>query len=292
MRDDLVVRLLRLFFAVALSFAAATGCSGPNAQISRCNAEKQELLSVIEQEKLKSQAATERALALEARLDESEKQLAQLVRPGSRIGDDSQPRMATSPPRPLSSSPRSTAEPVREPAKTQPPKDRSGIREMKLQGPSRGEENRGTLAALAERDPRLEYDAASGTARFRLDVSFDADSAALTAEGRRKLDELSSWLKSPETSELRVMVSGYSTGMRKAAAGTEGERYATDRELGTARALAVADYLDSHGVKDDRLAVIGSGSKRSSTGANAVEIVLSEPGTSMAGAWSAPSKRR
>ena len=287
----------RLCLCTALVAALAgsvTGCSGPNAQISRCQSEKQELLSVIEREKAKSQAATERMLALESRLDQSEKQLAQLVRPGLRGAEDAEPRMASSPARPLDPPARQETSPVREPAKSKatPPADRGSLKEMKLQGPSRTEAPGSALAALAQRDPRLKYDPESRTARFQIDVPFAADAADLTAEGRRKLDELSAWLKSREASDLKVLVSGYSSGMRKAPAGADGERFGSDRELAAARAMAVADYLDSHGIKDDRLAVVGSGSKRSSSGAGAVEIVLAEPDAAVAGVWSASAVRR
>lgn len=263
-----------------------TGCSGPNAQIARCQTEKQELLAVIEQEKNRSQALQERSLALESRLDQSEKQLAQLVRPGSRLGEDGPSRMASSkPPRPLDP-------PVREPqASEKTDSSRSTVRELKLQAPSVGQESR--LAALAERDTRLQYDPQLGTARLDIDVPFPNASAELTAEGRRKLDEVAAWLKSTETSDLRVLVSGHSSGMQKPPAGSAaGPRFDNDRQLAAARAMAVADYLDRHGIKEDRLAVIGSGGKGSPSRPGAVEILLSEPQTPVAGLEPAGNLRR
>ena len=288
---------MRFASAITLAFIAGawSGCSGPSAQIARCQTEKQELLAVIEQEKLRTKEFQERALALESRLDQSEKQLASLVRPGSRFVDSDETRTASSKPtRPLDPPPRSTNQPLREP----PPSDskstpRSTMREMKLQAPEVGSGSR--LADLAQRDPRVQYDPAQGTARLAIDVPFDENSAELTAAGRQKLDEAAAWLKSPQTADLRVLVAAASSGMAKPPAGAEGTRYANDRQLAAARALAVADYLDSHGIKDDRLAVVGGGSR--GTGGLAirpggVEILLSEPETPVAGVWPGDVKRR
>jgi outer membrane protein OmpA-like peptidoglycan-associated protein len=273
------------------------GCSGPNAQVARCQTEKQELLAVIEQEKLRTKAVQERALALESRLDQSEKQLASLVRPGSRFGDD-EPRTASSKPaRPLGVPAKPPSGPVREPKSTDKANSpRSTLREMKLQAPERGTAPaQSRLADLAERDTRVAYDPGSETARLAIDVPFEDNSAELTAAGRRKLDEVAGWLKSPQTEGLRVLVAGVSTGMTKPPAGAEGARFTSDRQLAAARALAVADYLDSHGIKDDRLAVVGSGSRGASTAAarpGGVEILLSEPETPVAGIWPSDVKRR
>ena len=278
---------------VALA-ALFSGCSGPNAQVARCQSEKQELLAVIEQEKVRGKQFEERALALESRLDQSEKQLAQLVRPGARFGDD-EPRTASSkaarPLDPAHPAPPLPAAPVREPkpGASSPPaaSPRSAVREMKLSAPAVGPAGEGgALASLAERDPRLVFDPSSGTARFKIDIPFDADGAGLTGEGRKRLDEVAAWLKSPQTSHLRILVAGHSSGRRKPPAGAEVPRYDNDRQLGAARAMAVADYLDRRGIKEDRLAVIGSGAKSSPSAGSApgaVEIVLSEPEMPMAG---------
>jgi outer membrane protein OmpA-like peptidoglycan-associated protein len=285
-----------LLRAALIAAACACGCSGPNAQIARCQTEKQELLAVIEQEKIRTKAVEERALALESRLDQSEKQLASLVRPGSRFGDDETRTASSKPARPLDP-PRST-EPVREPKTTDKngTNPRSTLREMKLQAPEGGSGGRDSrLAELAERDPRVEYNASLGTARLAIDVPFGEGNAELSAAGRKKLDEVASWLRSPQTADLRVLVAGVSSGMTKPPAGAEGTRFANDRQLAAARALAVADYLDAHGIKDDRLAVVGSGGKGAVSSAarpGAIEILLSEPETPVAGVWPADVKRR
>ena len=290
---------MRLAFSTASAMCvvligALAGCAGPNAQIARCQSEKQELLAVIEQEKLRTKEFQERALALDARLDQSEKQLASLVRPGSRFVDDDDPRTASSKPsRPLDPPPRTNSQPVREPPPDAKNNSRSALREMKLQAPDAAKGSR--LADLAQRDPRVQYDAAQGTARLAIDVPFDENSAELTGAGRRKLDEAAAWLKSPQTADLRVLVGAASSGMTKPPAGAEETRYANDRQLAAARALAVADYLDAHGIKDDRLAVVGGGTRGTgslTTKPGGVEILLSEPETPVAGVWTGDVKRR
>lgn len=292
-----------LFVGIVAALVAGLvgiGCAGPNAQVSRCQAEKQELLAVIEQEKSRSQVLQERALALESRLDQSEKQLAQVVRPGSRFGPDDEPRTATSPAiRPQDRAANSFGTPVGEPkdlggsSTTDPAANsRSGLREMKLQAPQIGASRESRLAALAERDTRLELDRATGLAHLKIDIPFEPNRAELTAQGRQRLDEVAAWLKSSQTSDLRVLVSGHSTGMQKPPAGAELPRFENDRQLGTARAQAVADYLDRRGIKEDRLAVMGSGSRGHSHLTGSVEILLAEPETSIAGLRPAGPVRR
>jgi outer membrane protein OmpA-like peptidoglycan-associated protein len=76
----------------------------------------------------------------------------------------------------------------------------------------------------------LQYDAATDTARFQADISFDGNGSGLSADGRKRLDDLASWLKAEQTKELRVLVSSSSTGTKKS----------KDRDLATARARRLA----------------------------------------------------
>src|SRR5205823_8293072 len=120
----------------------------------------------------------------------------------------------------------------------------------------RGEINRGaggtTLLALARRDRRVEYNAAAHAARMDVSVAFEGKSATLTAEGKRQLDDLARLLKSDDARELRVMVAGFAAGKPPDTDAKDGgERFASARQLGTARAQAVADYLDRHGIAQE-----------------------------------------
>jgi outer membrane protein OmpA-like peptidoglycan-associated protein len=135
-----------------------------------------------------------------------------------------------------------------------------------------------SLRALAQRDSRLQYDAASDTARYQMEISFGDNDAELTADGRKRLDDLASWLKAEQTRDLRVLVSGSSSGMKKPKSGDDKPRFANDRQLGAARAGAVADYLDRHGITADRLVVLGTGASQldlgESTSSGPVQIYL------------------
>jgi outer membrane protein OmpA-like peptidoglycan-associated protein len=87
------------------------------------------------------------------------------------------------------------------------------------------------------------------------------------------------------------MVAGYAEGRPSTASGTADERFDSARELAAARAQAVADYLDRHGIAEERLAVSGTGVHNAAPSSLAakggVEIHLLEPDATVVG-WAAP----
>jgi len=278
------------------------GCSGPGAQISRCQQEKDELLAAIKSERSKSQDLAERSQALEARLDQSEKQVAMLTGNGNTRWAQNNPpsRSSTSesasgvPSRTASSSTLASDGELKwkagKGASTAP-----GVKKdaLVLSGP-RGssqvvsEPSGSELAQLARLDRRLQYDPQSGMAKFKASVAFEGNQTALTESSRHQLNELSQFLKNGDKNNLRIMVVGKPNG----AEGTKTKA----RELGLARAQAVADYLDRHGIASERLAVTGVGmGKAVSPDAAAlespVEIFLVEPGASIAG-WDDISRQK
>lgn len=115
-----------------------------------------------------------------------------------------------------------------------------------------------TVHQMLARDPRCEYDPQVGAYRLRLPLSF-RDGATLTAQSKQHLDELARWLSRPELREVRVLVAGYVEG-RPSSEENQG-RPTTARELSMARAGAVADYLDRHGIAHERLGVSAVGSR-------------------------------
>jgi outer membrane protein OmpA-like peptidoglycan-associated protein len=119
----------------------------------------------------------------------------------------------------------------------------------------------GALAALVSQDERLKLDRETGTAQLDLNVQFESGTASLTAADRQQLDEVVKLLKSDDAADLRVMVSGFAAGKPVAVEGEAGSRIASPRQLAAARAQAVADYLDSHGIAGERLAVSGTGAR-------------------------------
>src|SRR5207249_6832884 len=65
------------------------GCAGQNAQVNRIQGEKQELISTVEKERADKKALEQRAASLEARLDQSEKEIARLTGRKSNWDDGS-----------------------------------------------------------------------------------------------------------------------------------------------------------------------------------------------------------
>jgi outer membrane protein OmpA-like peptidoglycan-associated protein len=156
----------------------------------------------------------------------------------------------------------------------------------------------GDLAALARRDSRLSYDEQSGIAQVDLEIPFEPGSARLNEDGRKALDDLAKWLRSSPAAELRVMVAGYAEGKQAAQVGDGKKSFANSRQLGTARAQAVADYLDRHGISEDRLGVTGAGSRfphlaggESRDAAESVQIYVAEPDAMLVG-WGPAGKLR
>lgn len=224
----------------------AAGCAGgPDAQLSSCQQDKDQLLATIKAQRDTTREATERAATLEDRLDEAEKELARRSPGGTRLS--SRPMEAESMPW---RSPAEKAEHSKSAAKTASSKS---VKSSKTSG--------GSLAALVSRHKELTLDRQTGTAQLNLDLQFENGGANLTNEDRNRLDGVVELLKSEDAADLRIMVSGYASGKPAASESEAGGRFTTPRQLAAARAQAVADYLDSHGIAGDRLAVSGTGSR-------------------------------
>ena len=286
--------LPRILWPLAAAIVLALGCAGPNSEVNRIQAEKQELISTVEKERADKQAIEQKAASLEARLDQSEKEIARLTGRKSNW-DEGSLRSASSKNAPAASTPREPS-PISTPPKTPEAEQKLPWRAPRTSQPPAEEKPAAappkdrksdviskatpSLRSLAQRDPRLHYDAATDTARYQVEISFDDDGAGLTADGRKRLDDLASWLKAEQTKELRVLVSGSSSGMKKPKAGEEKPRFANDRQLGAARAGAVADYLDRHGITADRLIVLGTGASQldldETTSTSPVQIYLAD----------------
>jgi outer membrane protein OmpA-like peptidoglycan-associated protein len=270
---------------VAGVFVAFAGCTLRNSQVTACQAEKEQLLTTIRTQRDTTRSLQTQVASLESRLDQAEKELARSST-GTRLS--SVPSGASDPPRSVPASApaqppiRSEGLPWRSPStKTEqdpPPRD---LRRGGINGGSGG----GSLLALARRDRRIEYDASAHAAKVNVPVAFDDKSATITADGKRQLDDLARLLKSDDARELRVMVSGFAAGRPPAAGANDGdERFTSARQLGTARAQAVADYLDRHGIAQERLAVSGSGTRADSVGSG-VQVYLLESDAPATALW-------
>jgi outer membrane protein OmpA-like peptidoglycan-associated protein len=135
------------------------------------------------------------------------------------------------------------------------------------------------LSQLAASDKRLKLDSQARVAELDVPVTFEDNSANLSAEAKRQLDDVAKLLKAKDAADLKVLVSGFAEG-RPPKSG-EGA-FTSARQLAAARAQAVADYLDRHGIAEERLAVTGSGSRVAAGGgaskaaASGVQIMLAE----------------
>lgn len=152
------------------------------------------------------------------------------------------------------------------------------------------------FAQLSRRHEGMEYDAESGASKLDTDVLFDSGKAEIRTDAHPLLDEFADLLKSPEARELRVMVVGHTDNRRIAKRETR-ERYADNWHLASARALAVAEYLQSRGVREEQLGMTAFGkhqpvaSNRSAAERQLnrrVEIFVTGPNTPIVG-WTETS---
>jgi chemotaxis protein MotB len=114
------------------------------------------------------------------------------------------------------------------------------------------------FAQLSRRHEGMDFDAQSGASKLDTDVLFDSGKAEIRTDAYPLLDEFADLLKSPEARELRVMVVGHTDSRRIAKRETR-ERFADNWHLASARALAVAEYLQSRGVREDQLGMTAFG---------------------------------
>lgn len=114
------------------------------------------------------------------------------------------------------------------------------------------------LVQLSKRHPALEVDRETGAAKLDTDVLFDSGEAKLRVESHAMLDEFAEVLQTPEARELRVMVVGHTDNRRVIKRETR-QRYPDNWHLSTARALAVAEYLQSKGVHEDQVGIASFG---------------------------------
>ena len=268
---------MRMIIVLLVPLAAATGCTGAGSQLATCQAEKEQLLATIRGQRETTRSLEQQVASLENRLDQSEKELARRptdIRVSSRPAEPvSAPVAPLAPPTKATQRP-SDSLPWRAPTSTGEQKQPGAEKpHTSSKQPTAGA---ATLLALARKDQRVRYDADSQAAKIELPVAFSELSATLTGEDKKQLDEVARLLKSAEARDLRIMVAGRSAGrLPTADAKADGERFASARQLGTARAQAVADYLDRHGIAQERLAVSATGVPAASGAAvSPVEIYL------------------
>jgi outer membrane protein OmpA-like peptidoglycan-associated protein len=295
----------RLFPLALAGLLAAPGCSTPNKQLTSCQGEKEQLLTTIKSQRDETRTLHEQVASLESRLDQSEKLLAH---GGSNTRISSRPSPSTSPASPAV---KADSLPWRSPAqksesntngqepKFSPPAKTTNQRSSSsTDGQRSSSEDRSTgtgnsraaLMALVRRDERVKYDSSAGAARVDAPLEFNSQSATLTATDKRRLDEVARLLRSEEARNLKIVVAGCEQPLATKAADDESQARAISPQLASARAKAVADYLDRHGIPEERLAVSSAAGR--STTAGDVQIFLLDP-ESTSFAWNpAKSTRR
>ncbi len=251
-----------------LLVAICAGCSSPQAQLSLIQQDKEQLLATIQQQRDTIRTLRAQSESKETRLAEAEKALAA---GGTRLSSRPGAPQAKTEPLPWRSPPAKSASP---PAKMS-------------SAPN------APLEALAVREKRIQIDRQTGTARLDANIPFEAGQAIITAEGKRQLDDVARLLKTDELMDMRIMIAGYAEGRPLAGSGDAagGEKFTTARQLAAARAQAVADYLDRHGIAQERLGIsglgsrgpLGSGEADRLAAAGSVQILLLEPDATVAG---------
>jgi outer membrane protein OmpA-like peptidoglycan-associated protein len=277
------MRVITIWLLVA-SCLAACGCTFRNSQLTACQAEKEQLLTTIRTQRDTTRTLQTLVASLESRLDQAEKQLAlgnsptRLSRVPARTSETkSSPSLSAPAPSPV----RSDGLPWRSPGAK---KEATVPAIDSRRGDSRSGSST-SLVSLARRDRRIEYDSEKSVARVNMPISFDEKSATITAEGKRQLDEVARLLKSDDARETRVMVAGFSAGRASGGSANDGDgQFGSARQLGTARAQAVADYLDRHGIAQERLEVTGAGNGGGDS-ASGVDVFLLEPDASAVAWW-------
>jgi outer membrane protein OmpA-like peptidoglycan-associated protein len=262
------------------------GCASPNAQVRRVEGEKDELKAALRIQRDQNRAMHTQVAALEQKLEEAETLIA-----GGKPRTLSQNSPPNSPSATVSTN---LAANTRARPKPQPAEESLPWR------PHRGTTPANTvlpaIAQLARQDERIVVDPETGAGVWYPGVTFEPNKAALTPAGRQQLQDLAKVLHKSPASKFRVLVatSAERTGSRSREAAAK-----SGRQLATSRAQSVADYLDGHGIAEDRLAIASTGVRKSTRdqhglpadGADDVKIYLVDPEQPVLG-WLSPETIR
>lgn len=273
------LQLLTLFGAIAL----VAGCSTPEQRVQRIQGEKEELLATIRQQRDANRKMHDELASTQRRLGEAEMELA-----------GGKPRSLTQQP----NSALGAATVVAANRSSAPPN-------VPAEQPLNWKPHRGStqpngvmpaIAQLARQDDRVQVDPETGAGLWGHGVSFEKNTSALTPDGRAELAELAKLLQRSPASKFRVLVatSAERTGSRTQAASSK-----SGRQLAASRAQSVADYLDRHGIAEDRLAIASTGVRkgvrdelgRPMSTADDVRIYLVDPDQPVLG-WLSPDTIR
>ncbi len=116
------------------------------------------------------------------------------------------------------------------------------------------------LAALAASYPDdIWFNAESGMIRFGSDFTFSSGRATMKKGATDLISRVATILNSPDAVDFEIVVMGHTDNIQPT---TSAQRYPTNWELSTARAVSVAKTLSSNGVDPARFEISGYGEYR------------------------------
>jgi outer membrane protein OmpA-like peptidoglycan-associated protein len=274
--------------AVALLLAilvCLSGCASPNAQVRRVEDEKDQLKAALRIQRDQNRAMHTQVAALEQKLDEAETLIAGGKPRTLSQNSQQQPSATVSTNLAANTRARPKPQPAEESLPWRPHRNSAPVNTVLP-----------AIAQLARQDERIVVDPETGAGVWDPGVTFEPNKAALTPEGRQQLQDLAKVLHKSPASKFRVLVatSAERTGSRSREAAAK-----SGRQLATSRAQSVADYLDGHGIAEDRLAIASTGVRKSTRdqhglpadGADDVKIYLVDPEQPVLG-WLSPDTIR
>lgn len=118
------------------------------------------------------------------------------------------------------------------------------------------------LTTFADQNPGLvEFDAKTGTVKFKSDLTFNSGDAALQPQAATAINKFATILNSPAAKGYELLVAGHAD-TQKVSAGTMSRGHKDNWYLSSHRALSVAEALQKTGVDSKRIGAVGYGEYR------------------------------
>jgi chemotaxis protein MotB len=118
------------------------------------------------------------------------------------------------------------------------------------------------LTTFADQNPGLvEFDAKTGTVKFKSDLTFSSGDAALQPNALTAINKFATILNSQAAKGYELLVAGHAD-TQKVSAGTMARGHKDNWYLSSHRALSVAEALQKDGVSSKRIGAVGYGEYR------------------------------
>jgi outer membrane protein OmpA-like peptidoglycan-associated protein len=296
--------LLRLsFLGFVLLAAVLSGCSSARSQVAQVQAEKEQLISAIREQKKELEELKGRNEKLASQLTEAEIEIAR----GPSYDERRLAAKSLEKPSPATSGPSATeqqlvakalekkstvvadATPSAKPADKAVAGSPSKMLSVPVPSevdsklpwkPSRTDPATGLQQWASQRE-WLRFDQASQSVVVSTPLKFKPDGRTLSDDAKAKLDELAKLLKSGEGKSLRVMVADESA----RTAGNSG-----GVQLSGTPAHAIAEHLDRSGIASERLGMAAVPSEGNSDGTPRLSLYIL-PGETPVVGWTPPTDK-